>query len=143
MAAHIVTALKQIEQQIESGKPDLHLDTALNLSCWTEDLDLDDYRSLGHLISDVDDPGLLPWVKIAIRKYTQVWEQVGEPSTREEWRDRYWDSSTWRGIRIVVDWEGNPWGKEEMNKALAVIPCTCQECVSARLAMEEDDHVSL
>jgi len=135
MAAHIVTALKQIEQQIESGKPDLHLDTALNLSCWTEDLDLDDYRSLEHL---VDDPGLLPWVKIAIRKYTQVWEQVGEPSTREQWRDRYWGDGAWRGIRIVVDWEGNPWGKEEMNKALAVIPCTCQECVLERM---EADHV--
>lgn len=80
MAAHILTAINQI---IENPEREFrHIKAALNLSCWTEDLDLNDYSRL----SLVENSGELRfWAQQAKGKYEWRWEKLECPETREEW----------------------------------------------------------
>lgn len=90
MAAHVKTALDQIIRGTVSN-PD-HIETALNLSCWSEDLDFSDYCDFSSIFnSRFDYPvdkrmGMIVMVaKQLLPKYTAVWEKLGKPETREEW----------------------------------------------------------
>jgi hypothetical protein len=90
MAAHLLTALRQIRGEIERDKnvywPSLQ--AALELSCWTEDLDLDDYRSLATIVHNQDLPALKIWVDKQTAVATQTWRKLNQPVNREQWVDR-------------------------------------------------------
>jgi hypothetical protein len=94
MAAHVYTALQQIEEDItEKLSTNLfsHLRTALDLSTWTEDLDIDEYGELSRIVDlHTDKPltaenSLLDWVREKKAKYEKLWKYYGEPRTREQW----------------------------------------------------------
>lgn len=93
MAAHVYTALQQIEADIERLNLNLfnQLEPALSFSCWTEDLDLDEYGELRQIVELHDttplvaEDRLYEWVRTMKVKYEQVWQGYGEPRTREQW----------------------------------------------------------
>lgn len=100
MAAHVKTALEQISEQLNNEQNysfDFDsLDAALNLSCWTEDLSLEDFTELDFIIAvsyrdyfqAVDD--LKQFITVHYLKYKQEWLDLGQPATREEWRQLKW-----------------------------------------------------
>lgn len=67
---------------------------ALNLSCWTEDLDFSDYCDLSDLVN-VPDEDYMPqrvssWAGDRINQhYYRLWVSYGCPETREEWREAW------------------------------------------------------
>jgi hypothetical protein len=106
MAAHILTATRQTIETLESGNPTMVRATvdgiraALNLSSWTEDLDLDSYRNLARAVSawDVDPTEdnrqmLVMTLGVIQGLYTTEWLKLDRPRTREEWRERKWGSA--------------------------------------------------
>ena len=85
MAAHVVTAMSWI---MEHGESHNAINGALQLSCWTEDLDLDDYASLTavSLLDDATFPlALRGWTMAMLPKYRDQYFRFGCPETREEW----------------------------------------------------------
>jgi hypothetical protein len=87
MAAHVVTALNEIKKDLQQGNPvqwDI-LNAALNLSCWTEDLDLDEYTALLVIVQKKYPMHLALLVGQCLEKYTNKWVLLGQPKTREEW----------------------------------------------------------
>lgn len=91
MAAHIVTAIGQIKDEIENRDGGVYwsgLDAALNISSWTEDLKYEDWGDL-RLTVDLKDVDMLKrWLFEAEIHYTPEWKSLGEPRTREEWNRR-------------------------------------------------------
>jgi hypothetical protein len=86
MAAHILTALNQIENDIIKGRLVWdHLRAALEISCWTEDLAYDDYLALHRAVHSEDRIALSFWVTTMKKKYVEMWEALNKPTTREEW----------------------------------------------------------
>lgn len=94
MAAHIVTALNQLTDDIDQNRVNWdHLDAALKLSSWTEDLNLDDYISLRNVVDSgqekpkAADPikRLSAWIENVYPKYLSIWQKLGNPRTREDW----------------------------------------------------------
>ena len=90
MAAHIITALGQLAQELGDGfapnEPNWSsLDTALNLSCWTEDLDYDDYIDLRSAVDAADAWWLIELIEVIAYKYLHRWAERGFPANREEW----------------------------------------------------------
>ncbi|MHA1951268.1 MAG: hypothetical protein ACW987_15545 [Candidatus Thorarchaeota archaeon] len=91
MAAHVHTGLSQIKEDIlknELGFDALnwdHLKTALNLSCWTEDLDFDHWKMMSTLVDAKNREGLKTWVNDMLPRYKEIWETYDKPKTREEW----------------------------------------------------------
>lgn len=90
MAAHVKTALEQIVRGTVSN-PD-HIESALNLSCWSEDLDFSDYCDFSSVFNSYSNYPVekrIDMCKMVARsllpKYTAVWESLGKPDTREEW----------------------------------------------------------
>lgn len=90
MAAHVKTALEQIVRGTVSN-PD-HIESALNLSCWSEDLDFSDYCDFSSIFNSyLNYPvGMrMDMVKMVavnlLPKYTAVWESLGKPDNREGW----------------------------------------------------------
>jgi hypothetical protein len=96
MAAHIVTALTEIQKDTitdvpGTDVPDFYwrqLQTALDLSCWTEDLDLDEWRELQRVVDGRDSGELRDFVAKCLPIYQAEWERLGQPRTREEWGKR-------------------------------------------------------
>lgn len=83
MAAHVLTALNQIKDNPVNFN---HLQSALNLSCWTDDLDLNDYCTLSDIVTYENTEKLLAWVERMIAKYCDKWINLNCPDTREQWR---------------------------------------------------------
>lgn len=91
MAAHIKTALEQLKEGkfiVDSVR------SALALSCWTEELDFDDYLGFSQLVHG--GPERVPpvvYVRDAVMgfafalypKYRERWYNLGCPKTREQW----------------------------------------------------------
>jgi hypothetical protein len=90
MAAHIYTALQQIEDDIERLNLNLfeHLDAALRFSCWTEELELDEYLRLRNIVDDRDEDALVAFVAEMKPLYEDAWTDLRQPKTREEWLQR-------------------------------------------------------
>lgn len=82
MAAHIVTAMTTTNWEV---LPWDQVGAVLNFSCWTEDLDEDDYFELHNILILQDRPALVAWAASILEKYTPVWEWYGRPPTREQW----------------------------------------------------------
>jgi len=88
MAAHIMTALGQITEDLLRERVNWkHLQAALNLSTWTEDLDLEDWETLQKQVAGEKPISLALWVGEMTAKYRPLWMYLGEPATREEWRN--------------------------------------------------------
>jgi len=93
MAAHVVTALNQI---IEQKYPASHIRGALNLSCWTEDLTMKEWVEFDNIISHftmTDNEKDAECKKLArklLPYYTDIWNELNQPVTREEWRLNKW-----------------------------------------------------
>lgn len=86
MAAHLKTALEQVTQDIELNRINWnHLQAALDISCWTEDLRLDDYVQLQGIVTDQDLQRLKEWVFYNLIKAEIEWGELGQPATREQW----------------------------------------------------------
>ena len=82
MAATIKTALTQLAEgktSPESLKPALHF------SCWTEDLDLDEYHALQQVSTSGSKNQVIGFGLALLPKYTQMWYQLGCPNTRKQW----------------------------------------------------------
>lgn len=89
MAAHVYTALKQIGNDIQNDRLNWsHLDGALAISCWTEDLLQEDYCELGQIVQARDLSDLRQYLVVHLWKYHQVWRKLGKPATREQWLKR-------------------------------------------------------
>lgn len=89
MAAHIKTALEQIA---ENKYPSGHVRIALQFSCWSEELSLDDYCRFDDIVNHFEmtdtekDKECRRTAKLLLPKYTSQWETLGKPQTREAWR---------------------------------------------------------
>lgn len=91
MAAHVLTALNQIIEDPEGNMQ--YLPSALDLSCWTEDLDLQDYCQLRDIVKMNHNESYIAlqgWARLMRMKYTPKWERLGRPETREAWRKAKW-----------------------------------------------------
>jgi len=86
MAAHILTALDQLTDDIKSDRVRWDfIQAALNLSSWTEDLDLFDYSELQDITTRESVSGLSNWITDKYDFYYGIWLGLGMPTTREEW----------------------------------------------------------
>lgn len=89
MAAHIKTALEQI---IIDKYPAGHIRSALNFSCWTEELSLSDWVKFddvcNHFVMADNEQNIYckELAKQLLPAYTIQWTELGKPKTREEWR---------------------------------------------------------
>ena len=96
MAAHVIVALAQVAQELNVDRNVTLLDepnweglkAATELSCWTEELDIDDFSNLVAAIGIFDTWGLYEWMEIVAPKYLARWAGLGFPASREEWRKR-------------------------------------------------------
>ena len=82
MAANIKTALTQMAEGKISSQS---LVPALHFSCWTEDLDLDEYHALQQISTSGSRDQVIGFGLALLPKYTQVWYKLGCPNTREQW----------------------------------------------------------
>lgn len=88
MAAHIITAIRQTEEDIKLNRLDWkHLNAALSLSCWTEDINLDEYRELMTIVELENIDRLITWINLLKPKYTEIWFNWGCPNNREQWHE--------------------------------------------------------
>lgn len=92
MAAHLINAINY-ERNLLLTLPETdllarqipQLQTALILSCWTEQLDLKDYLDLKAIVEKPDRVALLAWFDAMLAKYTPEWEQLCQPKNMEAW----------------------------------------------------------
>jgi hypothetical protein len=86
MAAHVLTALNQLNDDIKEDRVNWeHIQSALNLSCWSEDLDLFDYSELQTIVNLQLIGALDNWITDKYDFYHNKWLEFGQPRTREEW----------------------------------------------------------
>lgn len=85
MAAHVLTGLNQVAVMQETESTWHQLDAAVRLSCWTEDLTLEDWRLLRDIVSRRDFAELQEFIGAITQTYARTWEALGRPTTREEW----------------------------------------------------------
>lgn len=91
MAAHVVTALAQVSEQVVAaidGEGEVaweQLEGALALVSWTADLDFEDYDELSRAVKARDPWVLYDWLAEAAVEYLARWAGLGFPKTREEW----------------------------------------------------------
>ncbi len=82
MAATAKTALTQLAE----GDFNIYqIETALALSCWTEDLDLDEYIALDKIMSPGSKNQVIGFGLALLPKYKKQWYRLGCPNTREQW----------------------------------------------------------
>lgn len=104
MAAHKLTGMKQVAKLLHQSGSELAADYltmsgALELSCWTEDLGLDQFCWLTSWVDSVNEgkeglskrtfneefvklnAKLAAWISEAFKE----WAALGEPETREDW----------------------------------------------------------
>ena len=93
MAAHVKTALEQI---MEQKYPSSHLRGALQFSCWTEDLTMEEWAKFDDIVNHftmTDNEKDAECKKLArklFNKYVEEWLTLDMPATREEWRELKW-----------------------------------------------------
>ena len=87
MAAHIVTALKELQILAEIGQASFEqIQAALDLSTWTEDIDFEDYRDLQEITKKESQSALAAWCKERLEnRYLALYAEYGNPRTRAEW----------------------------------------------------------
>ena len=88
MAAHVITALNQLTEDIRLDRVNWDfIQAALNLSSWTEDLELDDYCNLLNLAENdhKSNTRLTLWINSVYEKYKLEWLKFDRPNTRENW----------------------------------------------------------
>lgn len=95
MAAHVFTAIQQIEDELLKAHEEghlydrwSHLQAAVDLSTWTEDLELEHYYSLRDIIQSGNDIRLALWLGEMKVLYRKLWANLEQPRTREEWRQK-------------------------------------------------------
>jgi hypothetical protein len=92
MAAHVITALTHLRDDmfktLSVNWPGLQ--AAVNLSCWTEQLEIDDYQRLDAIIDETNIMKLSYWMGEVYEKYWRIFEGLGKPTTMEEWVHRSW-----------------------------------------------------
>lgn len=111
MAAHILTALREIKFEIAHDRVNKgmslfqwkSLQDALNLACWTEDISLEEYEELETIVTERSIESITHWLDRILPKYRKQWENLGEPTTREEWN------------KIVYD-EAESWHRQEIEQ---------------------------
>lgn len=95
MAAHVKTALEQIKA---SQYPSSHINGALEISSWTEELTLTEYCEFDDIVNSIElttrqrDAQCKLLAAILLHKYTQLWHDLGEPETREAWHKARFNS---------------------------------------------------
>lgn len=92
MAAHVWTAVNQLRDEHVLRNNPVNwpgLQAALDLSCWTELLDLEDYESLQDVVSKEDKIELAFWLGSVFVKYKEEWVRLGMPTTKEEWNKQW------------------------------------------------------
>jgi hypothetical protein len=82
MAAHVITALKDIKDHGSSWD---NLQCALNFSCWTELLEIDDYAELQRIVNLKSREALNTFITLLLPKYTNKWYLLNCPGTMEAW----------------------------------------------------------
>lgn len=98
MSAHVLTALNEVTGNLADGKVAWgHLQAALNISCWTEQLDLGEYIELTGIVAAQDAARLDAWIKSVYPAYQRQWERLEQPRTREEWINRLYEAVVVRG----------------------------------------------
>lgn len=114
MAAHVLTALDEIIVWIDSGEITWNmLQGALDLSCWTEDMEFRDYSFLSDIVKAQDEAALEKFVLDIHEKYKKIWNDLAQPRTREEWLERQGMDKTFyfhielvgRGVTPEAAWE--------------------------------------
>ena len=90
MAAHVYTGLQQVIEDVSAGRDIVaQVEAALNLSSWTEDLDLDDYDTFATAIKMdwglATNEVLMGIAMALLKKYRAIWLDLGQPGCREEW----------------------------------------------------------
>jgi hypothetical protein len=88
VAAHAWTAINQLrDEHVTHGNPVNWpgLKAALDFSCWTELLELDDYTTLAEIVSSQDHLRLAFWLGEVYNRYKAEWERLNKPTTMEEW----------------------------------------------------------
>lgn len=108
MAAHIVTGLLSVIELRNQEQIRNEMQAALALSCWTEDLDLDEWCKLNAL---VERNWMSEFHLEAIRilgKYIPIWQELLEPKTREEWHHSKLHPFAITGVahqnQLDIDW---------------------------------------
>lgn len=95
MAIHVYNALGELAEN-NGTMPIAHLRSALNLSCWSEDLEFYDYCELSTLVDHAEQKGgtitgeIIAWAKTKRMAYMVEWTKLGMPTCREEWRNKKW-----------------------------------------------------
>jgi hypothetical protein len=90
MAAHVLTALKQVAD----GERISNLQAALRINSWTDDLDLRQWQELDEICNGPCFPdngtqreyNAAAWATALVPQFTEEWERLGKPETREDWR---------------------------------------------------------
>lgn len=91
MAAHLFTALKNFKNQY--NEEDINdttweiLRSALDFSCWTEDLELEDYLELDNIVKTRNTHQLMMFLDEQLPVAQETWERLGKPKTRRDWQD--------------------------------------------------------
>lgn len=98
MAAHKLTGLRQTvedAQRVIDGKRSAEsflsmMRGALELSCWTEDLSIDEWAELDKLAKAGNIENIRLWAQRHIPAAIEEWEMLGRPSFREAWCAAVW-----------------------------------------------------
>ena len=96
MAAHKFTAA---QQTIESAQKVMvreasekiflsNLRAALDILCWTEDLNIDMYVALDRFVKSGDVAAIKNMFERWLPVFEKEWTDLGMPRTREEWRQK-------------------------------------------------------
>ena len=133
MAAHAVTGLTQIIAGARTMPDDQFfgiLRSALDLSCWTEDLDLDLWRNLDHYCQSYEQTksGSYRWIVqdvaiAALPFYVIKWSMLGFPGTREQWHSYYNDTRD-AAEDVYLRWEAETTKMIEEQSAPLPLPVT-------------------
>jgi hypothetical protein len=85
MGAHVLRGLNNVATMADTDFTWSLLECAVQRSCWTEDLTLEDWRLLRDIVARRDYAGLQEFVGAVTQTYARTWEALGRPATREEW----------------------------------------------------------
>ena len=91
MAAHVVTATRQLIDRIDANRNvdylRMQLRAALSISSWTEQLELNEYLELSESVT-APVAQLRNVLYRLHNKYFAEWVKLGRPGTREDWHKR-------------------------------------------------------
>jgi hypothetical protein len=105
------------------------LRAACDLACWTEDLDIDVWKSLHDSLEYGADIHDIQQILVdALPNAFEEWQQLGRPQTREEWHEKLHYRFRHPVAVIGVIHQNNidmDWLNDEINRGINI---TCLEC---------------